>query len=66
MKVTDGGGFPYDPASDTLLENVYTGISILPQENRTGNLLFIVPPQAMYLKLEYSFGNQSTIKFQLT
>ena len=66
MKVTDGGGFPYDPASDTLLENVYTGISILPQEKRTGNLLFIVPVGATYLKLEYSFGNQSTIKFQLT
>jgi len=66
MKVTDGGGFPYDPASDTLLENVYTGTSILPQEKRTGNLLFIVPAGATYLKLEYSFGNQSTIKFQLT
>jgi hypothetical protein len=66
MKVTDGGGFPYEPASDSLLENVYTGRSILPREKRTGNLLFIVPPQATYLKLQYTFGNQNSALFQLT
>ena len=66
MKVTDGGGYPYTPASDTLLQNTYTGKSILPLEKLTGNLLFIVPPQATYLKLEYSSENQNRILFQLT
>jgi hypothetical protein len=66
MKVVDGGGYPYDPVSDNALENVYTGISILPLEKRTGNLLFVVPPGAMYLKLEYRFGNQNPLTFTLT
>jgi len=66
MKVTDGGGYSYEPASDVLLENVYLGTPILPREKRTGNLLFIVPPQAMYLNLEYRFGNQTSVKFLLT
>jgi len=66
LKVTDGGGFPYEPASDILLENVYTGKFILPQEKRTGNLLFIVPPQATFLKLEYSSGGQKWATIQLT
>jgi hypothetical protein len=66
MKVTDGGGYPSEPVSDIMLENVYTGKSILPQEKRTGNLLFIVPPGVTYLKLEYSSGNQNRATFQLT
>lgn len=66
MRVTDGGGFPYDPASDSLLENAYTGRSILPRETRTGNLLFIVPPQATDLKLEYRSGNGNRVQFQVT
>jgi hypothetical protein len=66
LKVTDGGGFPYEPASDILLENVYTGKFILPQEKRTGNLLFIVPPQATFLKMEYSSGGQKRATIQLT
>jgi len=66
MKVVDGGGYNYDPASDTALENVYTGKSILPREKRTGNLLFIVPPGATFLKLEYSVANQNPLTFQLT
>jgi hypothetical protein len=65
MKVTDGGGFPYEPVSDPLLENVYNGKSILHGEKRTGNLLFLVPPEATYLKLEYRFGNQSRATFLL-
>jgi hypothetical protein len=66
MKLTDGGGFTFEPASDVLLENVYSGTAIPAQERRTGNLLYIVPPEATYLKLEYTFGNQNTVTFQLT
>jgi hypothetical protein len=66
MNVTDAGGYPFEPVSDTLLENAYTGTSILPREKRTGNLLFVVPPQATYLKLEYSSANQNSVMFQLT
>jgi hypothetical protein len=66
MKVLDGGGYPYDPVSDNALENVYTGRFILPQEKRTGNLLFVVPREAMYLKLEYRYGNQDPLTFALT
>lgn len=65
MKVVDGGGYSYDPVSDNALENVYTGTSILPQEKRTGNLLFIVPPGATFLKLEYRSGNQNPFTFML-
>jgi len=65
MKVVDGGGYSYDPASDNALENAYTGRSILPAENRTGNLLFIVPPGAMFLKLEYRYGTQNPLTFTL-
>jgi hypothetical protein len=65
MKVVDGGGYSYDPVSDNTLENVYTGTSILPLEKRTGNLLFIVPPGAMFLKLEYRSGNQNPLTFSL-
>jgi hypothetical protein len=66
MKVVDGGGYIYDPASDNALENAYTGKSILPGEERTGNLLFIVPPGATYLKLEYRSVNQNPFTFTLT
>ena len=66
MKVTDGGGYPYEPVSDIMLENPYTGNSILPQEKRNGNLLFIVPPGATFLKLEYRSGTQNGATFQLT
>jgi hypothetical protein len=66
MMVKDAGGYPFEPASDALLENVYLGKSILPREKRTGNLLFIVPPEATYLSLYYTFGNQNSAVFQLT
>ena len=66
MQVTDGGGYPAEPASDSLLENPWNGKSILPGEKRTGNLLFIVPPTATYLKLQYTSANKNSALFQLT
>ncbi|MGB9176685.1 MAG: DUF4352 domain-containing protein [Methanoregula sp.] len=66
MLVTDGGGYIFEPASDSVLENPFNGKSVLPQESRTGNMVYIVPPEATFLKLQYNFGNQSIAKFQLT
>lgn len=66
MEVTDAGGYAFEKASDVLLENPFIGNTILPQQNRTGNMLFIVPPEATFLKFQYDFGNQIIAKFQLT
>jgi hypothetical protein len=66
MLVTDGGGFPYEQVSDSLLEYPFTGKAIQPHEKRTGNVLFIVPPEATFLKFQYTFGNQQKVTFQLT
>jgi hypothetical protein len=66
MKVTDGGGYPAEPTSDAILETPWNGKAILPQEKRTGNLLFIVPPTATYLKLEYTSATKNSAVFQLT
>jgi hypothetical protein len=66
MVVTDGGGFTFEQASDSVLENVFNGNMIQPQEKRNGNILFLVPPEATFLKLQYDFGNQNIAKFQLT
>jgi hypothetical protein len=66
MAVTDAGGYAFEQASDVLLENPFIGNTILPQQNRTGNMLFIVPPEATFLKFQYDFGNQIIAKFQLT
>jgi hypothetical protein len=66
MVVTDGGGFAFVPASDSLLEYPFNGNTIAPQEKRTGNMLFIVPPEATFLKFEYTFAGQNSAKFQLT
>jgi hypothetical protein len=66
MAVMDGGGFTFEQASDVLLENPFIGNTILPQQNRTGNMLFIVPPEATFLKFQYDFGNQIIATFQLT
>jgi hypothetical protein len=66
MRITDGGGYAFDPVSDSLLENAYRGQSIAPQEKRTGNLLFIVPPGATFLKLEYGSPNEKRATFRLT
>jgi hypothetical protein len=66
MLVTDGGGFPFEPASDSALENPFIGKTIPPQQKQTGNIVFIVPPEATLLQLHYDFGNQNIAKFQLT
>jgi hypothetical protein len=66
MVVTDGGGFPFEPASDSALENPFNGKTIPPKEKRNGNMVFIVPPEATLLKFQYNFGNQNIAKFQLT
>ena len=66
LVLKDGGGYPFEPASDGLLEYPWTGTSIGPKEKRTGNLLFIVPPGATFLKLHYTFGDQGSAVFQLT
>jgi hypothetical protein len=66
MKVTDGGGYPAEPTTDAILETPWNGKAILPQEKRTGNLLFIVPPTATYLKLEYTSATKNSAVFQLT
>jgi hypothetical protein len=66
LSVTDGGGFPYDMVSDSALENQYLGNGILPQQNRTGNIAFLVPPEATFLKLQYNFGTLNNASFQLT
>jgi len=66
MRVLDGGGYPYGTVSDTHLANPWTGGSIPPGEQRSGNLLFVVPPQAMYLKLEYHVLDRVLALFQLT
>lgn len=66
MAVTDAGGYAFEKASDVLLENPFIGNTILPQQNRTGNMLFIVPPEATFLKFQYDFGDQIVATFQLT
>jgi hypothetical protein len=65
MKVMDIGGFTFDQVSDVLLENPYNGQAIAPKEQRTGNLLVIVPPEATFLTLQYTFGTRN-VSFQLT
>ena len=67
MVVKDGGGYTFDQATDILLENPFyvIGKSIPPQENRTGNMLFIVPQGATFLNLQYNFGT-NIATFQLT
>jgi rRNA maturation endonuclease Nob1 len=68
MLVKDGGGYAFEPVTnDVMLENpLYViGRSVLSQEKKTGNMLFIVPPGATYLKFQYDFGNQNIATFQL-
>jgi hypothetical protein len=67
MMLKDGGGYSYDQANDVLLENPFYvyGKTVPPQEKRTGNMLFIVPPGATYLKFQYNFG-ANIATFQLT
>jgi hypothetical protein len=67
MVVKDGGGYTFDQAADGLLENPFylNGKTVPPQEKKTGNMLFIVPPGATFLKLQYNFG-ANIATFQLT
>jgi hypothetical protein len=67
MMLKDGGGYSYDQANDVLLENPFYvyGKTVPPQEKKTGNMLFIVPPGATYLKFQYNFG-ANIATFQLT
>lgn len=66
VNVTDGGGYTYELATDVLLETPFSGTAIPSRERRTGNLLFIVPPQATFLKLHYTVGDKVNATFQIT
>lgn len=66
LVLKDGGGFPFEPASDGMLESPWTGKAIGPKEKRTGNLLFIVPPEATLMKLYYTYGAGKTAAFTIT
>lgn len=68
MAVKDAGGYAFDQVTDVTLENpfYFNGKTIPAQENRTGNMLFIVPPEATFLKFYYDFGEQKIAIFQLT
>ena len=68
MAVKDAGGYAFDQVTDVTLEKPFYvyGTTIPPQENRTGNMLFIVPPEATFLKFSYDFGEQKIAIFQLT
>jgi hypothetical protein len=66
MLVKDGGGYTFEQASDSMLENPFiVKKTVPPRENRTGNMVFIVPPSATFLKFEYNFG-ANIATFQLT
>jgi hypothetical protein len=67
MTVEDRGGFSFDRVTDdVMLENPFylSGKTVPPLENRTGNMAFIVPPEATFLKFGYDFGNQNIAVFQ--
>ncbi len=66
VQLTDIGGFAFDSATDVLLENPWLGTEIGPLTNRTGNMLFLVPPEATFLKLRYTSSGNNTAVFQLT
>ena len=68
MLVKDGGGYTFNPASDGMLENPFyvNGKTIPALEKRTGNMLYIVPPEATLLKFQYDFGKSGIATFQLT
>ncbi len=66
VQLTDIGGFAFDSATDVLLENPWLGTEIGPLTNRTGNMLFLVPPEATFLKLRYTSSGNNTAVFQIT
>lgn len=68
MTVRDAGGFTFEQVTDdVVLENPFylSGKSVPPLENRTGNMAFIINPDATFLKFEYNFGNEKIALFQL-
>jgi hypothetical protein len=68
MSVRDAGGFTFvQVTDDPVLENPFylTGKTVPPLENRTGNMAFVIAPDATFLKFEYDFGNQKIAVFQL-
>ena len=68
MTVRDTGGFTFEQVTDdAMLENPFylNGKSVPPLENRTGNMAFIINPDATFLKFEYNFGNEKIAIFQL-
>lgn len=68
MAVKDAGGYAFDQADDVTLEKPFSvyGKTIPAQENRTGNMLFIVPPEATFLKFSFDFGEQKIAVFQIS
>lgn len=68
MTVEDAGAFTFDQVSDDpMLENpfYFSGKTVPPLENRTGNMAFIISPDATFLKFRYDFGNGKIATFQL-
>ena len=65
MLVKDGGGYIFEPAADVMLENPIIVKTIPGQGTLSGNMLYIVPPEATLLKFQYDFGNQMIATFQL-
>jgi rRNA maturation endonuclease Nob1 len=68
MAVKDAGGYAFDQVDDVTLEKPFSvyGKTIPAQENRTGNLLFVVPPEATFLKFSFDFGEQKIAIFQIS
>lgn len=67
MTVEDLGGFTFDQVTDDpVLENPFylNGKTVPPLENRTGNMAFIVPMDATFLKFTYDFGNGKIAVFR--
>jgi hypothetical protein len=68
MTVRDTGGFAFEQITDdAMLDNPFylNGKKVPPLENRTGNMAFIINPDATFLKFEYNFGDQKNAVFQL-
>jgi hypothetical protein len=68
MAVKDAGGYAFDQVEDVTLEKPFSvyGKTVPAQENRTGNLLFVVPPEATFLKFSFDFGEQKIALFQIS
>ncbi|WP_292346580.1 MULTISPECIES: DUF4352 domain-containing protein [unclassified Methanoregula] len=68
MTVEDAGSFAFDQVSDDpMLESPFylSGKTVPPLENRTGNMAFIIAPDATFLKFKYDFGDGKIAVFQL-